>query len=162
MRRTLSEKNRRDLKDQCKMGVSISLMVFVLTSLVGVTIYEMMFDLDDSTINSKMDISITVGVLFFAVLLNFVINYKYYSDLRNNEKVLHTKKLTNKSKSIDPITITAANLSKGYINRFEFIVDNMKFRVDEQLYKSCAGGDQLIFSYAPKSNYLLDIEKVNS
>jgi hypothetical protein len=159
MRKRLTEKNRKDIKNQCKMGLVISLMVFMIASIIGVTVYELMFDLDSTTLNTKMAISIVIGVLFFAVLLNFLINYKYYSDLRNNEKLLLTKKLTRKSKLIDPMDFKGANLSKGYIKRFEFIVDNVKFIVDEKLYKSCADGDKLIFSYALKSKYLLDIEK---
>ena len=159
MRKNLTEKNRMDIKNQCKMGLGISLMIFMLASLIGITVYEMMFDSNNIGLNSKMAVSIVAGVLCLAVLLNFIINYKYYSDLRNNEKVLLTKKLTAKSKSIDPAVIIGANLSKSYINRFEFIVDNMEFQVDEKLYKSCAEGDKLIFSYASKSKYLLDIEK---
>lgn len=159
MRKTLTEKNRAVIKNQCKMGLVISLMVFMFASIIGITVYETMFDSDSTALNTKMAISIVVGVLFFALLLSFLINYKYYSDLRNNEKVLFTKKLTSKSKSIDPIAFKGANLSKSYLNRFEFVVDNLKFRVDEELYKSCAEGDRLIFSYASKSKYLLDIEK---
>ncbi len=159
MRRQLTEQNRSDLKNQCKMGISISIMAFMFVTLIGVTVYEMLFDVDRTALNSKMDILIAVGVLLFAVLLQFLINYKYYSDLRNNEKVLQTKILADKSKSIDPVSLKGANFTKGYINRFEFIVDNIKFRVDEELYKSCKEGDKLIFSYAPKSKYLLNIEK---
>ncbi len=159
MRRQLTEKDRSDIINQCKMGISISLMVFMFVTIIGVTIYEMAFDSDSTALNSKMDISIAVGVFFFAVLLQFLINNKYYSDLRNNEKVLDTKTLADKSKSIDPMTLKGVNFSKGYINRFEFIVDNIKFRVDKELYESCEEGDKLIFSYAPKSKYLLNIEK---
>lgn len=160
MRKNLTEKNRTDIKNQCKMGLSISLMAFVFVALIGITIYEIIFDSDSTALNTKMAISIVVGALLFAVLLNFLINHKYYSDLRNNEKVLQTKQLTSKLMSIEPNAFKEANLSKGYVNRFEFIVDNTKFLVDEELYESCIEGDKLIFSYALKSNYLLDIEKV--
>lgn len=162
MRKNLTEKNRKDIKNQCKMGLSISLMVFFLASFIGITVYELMFDSDNTALNTKMAILIVVGVLFFAVLLSFLINYKYYSDLRNNEKLLLIKKLTSKSKSIEPISFKGANLSKSYLNRFEFIVDNTKFLVDEELYKSCIERDKLTFSYALKSKYLLDIEKVKT
>lgn len=159
MRKNFTENDRKVVKNQCKMGLSISLMVFILATLIGITVYEAMFDSDSTALNSQMAIFIAGGVLFFAVLLNFLINYKYYSDLRNNVKELHIKKLAGKSKSIDPIDFKGANLSKGYINRFEFVVDNMKFIVDEELYENCADGDKLVFWYAPKSKYLLNIEK---
>jgi hypothetical protein len=159
MRKSLNEKNRTDIKNQCKMGLGISLMVFMLFSIIGITVYELMFDPDSTALNSQMAISIVIGVLFIAVLLSFLINHKYYSDLRNNEKVLFTKRLSGKTKSIDPVAFKGANLAKAYSNRFEFVVDNVKYRVDEQLYKSCAEGDTLLFSYALKSKYLLDIEK---
>lgn len=102
MRKNLTETNRKDIKNQCKMGLSISLMAFVFVTLIGITIFEIMFDSDSTALNTKMDISIVVGALLFAALLNFLINHNYYSDLRNNEKVLHTKQLTSKSKSIEP------------------------------------------------------------
>ncbi len=159
MHKNLTEKNRKDIKNQCKMGLGISLIVFMLATPIGITVYEIMFDSDSTALNTRMAILIVVGVLFFAVLLSFLINYKYYSDLRNNEKVLFTKKLSSKLKSIEPISFKGANLSKSYLNRFEFIVDNTKFLVDEELYKNCVEGDKLIFSYALKSKYLLDIEK---
>lgn len=159
MYRNLTERNRKDLKNQCKMGFVICLVVFMLTTVVGITVYEVVFDPGNTGLNPEMSISIAGGVLLLSVLLKFLINHKYYSDLRNNKKVLLTKKLAGKSKSLDSFGFKEANLSKGTINRFEFIVDDIKFRIDESLYQSCADGDKLVFSYAPKSKYLLDIEK---
>lgn len=159
MRKSLTEKNRQDLKNQCKMGLSISIMAFMFATLIGITVYEMAFDVDKTGLNAKMDISIAASFFLLAAVVNFVINHKYYSDLRTNQKVLYTKKLEAKSKSIDSVGINTPNPAKGYFNRFEFEVDNVKFLVDEELFASCEEGDELILSYASKSKYFLGIEK---
>ena len=133
----------------------------MLITVIGVTIYESSFDSDPNALNTKMAVLISIGTLTFSILLNFLINHRYYADLRNNQKVQIIKTLMSKSKSIDSAAGRANGLTKAYINRFEFCVDDIKFRVDKELFESCSEGDKLIFNYAAKSEYLLGIEKVN-
>ena len=161
MRKSLSVEDIKDLRNQSRMGLSISILVFILITIIGVTIYESSFD-SDLGLNTKMAVLISVGTLTFSILLNFLINHKYYSDLRNNEKVQITKTLMSKSKSIDSAAGRAGGLTKAFINRFEFCVDDIEYRVDKELFESCTEGDKLIFNYAAKSEFLLGIEKVKN
>lgn len=161
MRKSLTTKDRKDLSNQCRMGIGISIMVFILVTIIFVTIYESIFDLNPTSLNTKMAVLISIGTLTFSILLTFLINHRYYADLRNNEKVQMKKTLMNKSKNIDSAAGRGSSMTKAYINRYEFCVDDIKFRVDKELFESCSEGDKLIFNYAAKSDYLLGIEKVN-
>ncbi|WP_319479886.1 hypothetical protein [uncultured Draconibacterium sp.] len=142
--------------------MSLSLLVFVLTTIIGVTIYELFFDLNSNGLNIKMAGLIVGGTLSSSVLLNFLICNKYYRDLQFNEKVQVLKTLISKSQN-DIYNTSALNsgMSKAYTEKFEFVVDDTKFDVDKDLFERCSEGDQLIFNYAPKSEYLLSIEKGN-
>ncbi len=162
MHRGLTETDKKSLRNQCKMRMSLSLLVFVLTTIIGVTIYELFFDLNSNGLNIKMAGLIVGGTLSSSVLLNFLICNKYYRDLQFNEKVQVLKTLISKSQN-DIYNTSALNsgMSKAYTEKFEFVVDDTKFDVDKDLFERCSEGDQLIFNYAPKSEYLLSIEKGN-
>jgi hypothetical protein len=159
MRRSLTTKDKKDLRNQCRMGLGISLLFFMLTTIIGVTIYELAFNLNPNTLNTRMAISISIGTLTFSTILSFLINHKYYMDLLSHEKFQEIKTLVGKCKTIDYAAGRGYSMTKAYINRYEFIVDNIKFRVEQELFESCSEGDKLIFNYATKSNYLLSIEK---
>jgi len=160
MHRGLTKKDKGDLRNQCKMGISLSLLVFVLTTIIGVTIYELFFDSNPNALNTKMVISISIGTLVISIMLSFLINGKYYRDLQFNEKIQTTKTLMSKCKTTDYIaSLRGSSMSKAYIERFEFVVDHIKFNVDKELFERCTEGDELIFNYALKSQYLLSIEK---
>jgi len=162
MHRGLTKTDRKNLRDQCKMGLILSLLVFVLATVIGVTIYELSFDTNPNGLNLKVAGLITIGTLCSSVLLNFLICNKYYRDLQFNEKVQVIKTLMNKSKStIYHASALGSNVSKAYTEKFEFVVDGIIFNVDKELFEHCDEGDQLIFNYAPKSEYLLSIEKGN-
>ena len=144
------------------MGLVISLFICLLASIVGITIYETVIDTDPEGINITMAILISAGALVFSILLNLLINYRYYIDLRIREKVLLVKTLKSKSKKVDYAGGRGKGVPNAFINRYEFIVDDIAFRVDKDLFESCSEGDELFFSYAPKSQYLLCIEKSRS
>jgi len=160
MRRGLSKTDKKVLRDQCKTGIGLCILVFVFTTILGVTIYELFFDLNPDALNTKMVILISIGTLIFSVTLNILINYKYYRDFQFNEKIQEIKTLTSKSKTTEYVaSLPGAGLSKAGIVRFELLVDDIKFDVDKELFERCTDGDKLIFSYALKSLYLLSIEK---
>ncbi|MCK3686187.1 hypothetical protein [Maribellus sp. YY47] len=159
-RRGLSKTDRKVLRNRCQTGLGFSILVFVFTTILGVTIYELIFDLNPDAINTKMVIFISIGTLIFSGTLNFLINHKYYRDLQFNEKIQVPKTLTGKSKTVDYVysTLDTSSPNANTI-RFEFLVDDIKFNVDKELFEQCADGDKLIFNYALKSQYLLSIEK---
>lgn len=160
MHRGLTETDKKNLRNQCKMRMSLSLLVFVLTTIIGVTIYELFFDLNSNGLNIKMAGLIVVGTFSIMLLLSFLMCYKYYQDLQFNEKVQVIKTLMSKSQNdIYHASAIRSGISKAYTEKFEFVVDDIKLDVDKELFELCAEGDQLIFNYAPKSEYLLSIER---
>ncbi|MDX8337689.1 hypothetical protein SLH46_00750 [Draconibacterium sp. IB214405] len=160
MHRGLTKNDKKNLRNQCKMGMGLSLLVFVFATIIGVTIYELFIDSDPNGLNIKMTGLIAIGTFSSSVLLNLLICNKYYRDLQFNEKVQVVKTLVNKSKStIYHASAPGSNISKAYTEKFEFVVEGIKFNVDKELFEYCAEGDQLIFNYAPKSEYLLSVEK---
>lgn len=159
MRKSLSSKDREVLRNLCRMGLVISLMVCMFIIIVGVTVYESYVDLDPETLNTKMVVLISMAAFLISSLLNLLLYYKYYADLQVNEKIIVEKSLQGKSKTMDSGSGGGGGLSRTYIIRYEFVVDDIKFGVDEKLFESCSEGDKLIFSYASKSKYLLTIEK---
>lgn len=161
--RGLTKNDKKNLRNQCKMGLSLSLLVFVFATIIGVMIYELAIDSDPNGLNIKMAVLIAIGAFFISVLLNLMIGYKYYRDLQFNEKVQVVKTLMSKSNTdVYHASAPRSGISKAYNEKFEFVVDDVKFDVDKELFERCAEGDQLIFNYAPKSEFLLSIEKSNS
>ncbi len=134
------------------MSYLISAILFIFGTIAGVTIYELYFDSNPDAINQKMAVTIGLAVLFFSVALFFIINWKYYSDIRTNEKIQLKKILQDKKIIKDYYKNTVSR-------KFTFIVDDINITVTQELFDSCNKGDSLIFNYAPKSKFLLGIEK---
>ncbi len=152
MLRSLSTKDIKILRNQCSMSYLISTILFIFSTIIGVTIYELYFDTNPRAINYQMAVTISLAAVFLSVIVFFGLNWKYYSDIQNNEKVQTIKTLQNKNKITDyyKTTITL---------KYVFVVDNINLTVNKDLFESCNIGDKLIFNYAPKSKFLLSIEK---
>ncbi|WP_319591843.1 hypothetical protein [uncultured Draconibacterium sp.] len=160
MHRGLTKSDKKILRNQCKMGLSLSLLVFIFATIIGITMYELIFDTNPGGLNGKMAVSIAIGALICSVLLNFLINHKYYRDLQFNEKTQIIRTLVSKSERKDYHAASPrSGMSKAYNEIYEFIVDDVKFDVDKELFERCSEGDKLILNYALKSQYLLSIEK---
>ncbi len=152
MHRSLSTQDLKDLRNQCSMSYLISTILFIFGTITGVTIYELYFDSKPQAINYQMAFTIGLAVLFLSVILFFRLNWKYYSDILNSEKIQTIKTLQNK----DIIT----DYYKTLVTlKYVFTVDNVNLTVNKDLFDSCNIGDKLIFNYAPKSKFLLSIEK---
>lgn len=134
------------------MSYLISTILFIFGTIIGVTIYELYFDANPGAINYQIAVIIGLAVLFLSVILFFRLNWKYYSDILNNEKIQTIKTLQNK----DIIT----DYYKTMVTRkYVLTVDNVNLTVNKDLFDSCNIGDKLIFNSAPKSKFLLSIEK---
>nr|WP_321354047.1 hypothetical protein [uncultured Draconibacterium sp.] len=160
MHRGLTKTDKKNLRNQCKMGLILSLLVFVFATIIGVTIYELSFDSDPNGLNIKMAASIAIVTLILSALLNLLLNRKFYRDLQFNEKIQIIRTLMSKSERKDYHAASPrSGMSTAYNEIYEFVVDDVKFDVDKELFDRCTEGDQLILNYAPKSEYLLSIEK---
>jgi hypothetical protein len=152
MHRSLSTQDIKDLRNQCSMSYLISMILFILGTIIGVTIYELYFDSNPLAINYQIAVIISFAVLFLSVLVFLGLNRKYYSDILNNEKIQTIKTLQNKDIITDYYKTTVTL-------KYVLTVDNIDLAVNKDLFDSCNIGDKLIFNYAPKSKFLLSIEK---
>jgi hypothetical protein len=152
MHRSLSKQDIKDLRNQCSMSYLISTILFIFGTIIGVTIYELYFDANPGAINYQIAVIIGIAVLFLSVIVFFRLNWKYYSDILNNEKIQTIKTLQNK----DIITDYYKTM---VTRRYVLTVDNVNLTVNKDLFESCNIGDKLIFNSALKSKFLLSIEK---
>lgn len=152
MHRSLTTQDIKDLRNQCSMSYLTSTILFILGTIIGVTIYELYFDSNPQSINYQIAVIIGFTVLFLSVIVFLGLNWKYYSDIRNSEKIQTIKTLQNKNIVTDYYKTTVTL-------KYVFTVDNINLTVNKDLFDSCNIGDKLIFNYAPKSKFLLSIEK---
>ncbi len=147
------------------MGYVIPLMLFILGTFIGGAIYELNFNANSSGLNLKIDLIIALGILIISFLVSHLMNNKLYSDIRNNEKISETKIIQRKFAKIDyeagsgNMTTLPHNNPMKEFTRYDLIIDNTKYRIDKELFDKCSDGDEVLFFYAPKSKYLLGIEK---
>jgi len=165
MRLQLTEKDIKDLKYQCRMGYILPFLIFILGSIIVGSIYELNFTTNNNGLNFKIDFLISMVFAIISLLVSYIINKKYYSDLRNNEKESEIKIIQRKTEKKDyeagsgnMTTLPHDNPMKEFI-RYDFIIDYTNYRVDKELFELCSNGDEVLFFYAPKSKYLLSIEK---
>ncbi len=165
MRTQLTEKDIKELKCQCRMGYVLPAMVFILGTLIVVAIYELNFNKHTKGLNLELDLFITLGFLIVSFIISYLMNRKYYADIRKDEKVAKTKTVQEKTGKKDfeagsgNVTTLPHNRPMNEFARYDLVVENVKYRVDKELYDKCSAGDEVLFFYAPKSNYLLSIEK---
>jgi len=165
MRLRLTEKDIKELKYQCRMGYVLSAMIFILGTFIGGAIYGLNINTNSEGLNLEIDLLIALGFLIISFFVSYIMNGKYYSDIRNNEKISETKIIQRKIDKKDyeagsgNMTTLSHNNPMKEFTRYDLIIENTKYRVDKILFDICADGDEVLFYYAPKSKYLLSIEK---
>ena len=165
MRLQLTEKDIIDLKYQCRMGYILPSMIFILGTIIFGLIYELNYNSNADGFNFNIDLIIAMVFLIISILDSYLMNYKYYVDIRNNEKVAETKTVQRKidikdfeAGSGNMTTLPHNNPMNEFI-RYDLVIENTKYRVEKELFEKCSMGDEVLFFIAPKSNYLLSIEK---
>lgn len=165
MRLQLTEKDIKELKFQCRMGYVLPFIIFILGTFILGAFFELYFNTNKEGLNLKIDSLIVLGFAIFSMLLSYIMNRKYYSDIRSNEKVSVIKTIQRKIEKKDyeagsgNMTTLPHNNPMIEFIRYDLIVENTKYRIDKELYEMCSDGDEVLFYYAPKSKYLLSIEK---
>jgi hypothetical protein len=164
MRKTLTAQDIKDLRYQCRMGYVIPFFFFVLGSLLVSAIVDFIFNQDIDSLNNIHMLLVIGSMFILSIFINFKMNGKYISDIRNNEKILVTKTIQQRKSKIDAeagsgnmTTLPHNNLMKEFI-RYDIIIENTLYRIDKELFENCANGDQVYFHVAPKSKFRLKIE----
>ena len=155
MKKNLTKTDVQVLRSRCSLGYFIAFAIFILGEFIGITIYESFIDAKPGVVNYQMALVIGVALLLLSVITLFILNRKYFIDLRNNEKIQILKTLQNKNSTTDYYKNTITR-------RLYFEVDNVQLEVDKNMYESCESGDKLTLNYAPKSKLLLGFEKYKS
>ncbi len=152
----LTEKDRQELKLQCRMGYIIG-GLFVLLLLSFFLFYH--FVLNYFT-ELQWIILIPTAIFIGGFLIMFLINRKYYIDLRNERKEIILKVLDQKieTKDYEPGSGGRYREMNSFM-RYDFIVDNVRYRVDKELFEKCEEGEMIEFNSAKTSNHLLGITK---
>ncbi len=158
----LTEKDIKELKYQCRMGYVLPAMILILSTFIGGAIYELNFNTESKGLNIDIDLLIALGFLIISLFISNLMNKKYYSDIRNNEKIAETKiiqkKIFQKDYEAGSGTLCIGQEMNEF-TRYDLIIDNIKYRIDKELFDICSDGGEVLFFYAPKSKYLLGIEK---
>lgn len=156
----LTKKEVKELKYQCRMGYILPSMIFVIG-----TVLSMMFLWKIIEGDIKIIFYVVFGLLVISALISYIMNRKYYADIKINKKTSVAKVIQKKVETKDfeagsgNMTTLPHNNPMNEFMRYDLIVENTKFRVDKELFESCSEGDEVLFLYAPKSKFLLGIEK---
>ena len=160
-RKTLTRSDKKELKYQCRMGYIIPVLIFIIGTGVIFAIY--LSSLDNLLENFDIEIFTLLLVILavLSVVISFSMNKKYFADIRNNEKLIETKTIQKKLYDSDSEagsgTFHAAQNMKKF-DKYEIVVENVRHRVDKDLFDHCNEGDKVLFSYGPVSSYLINIE----
>lgn len=164
MTRKLTDTNIKELRYANRSGYVIGFFSIIVSS----AIYGFAFISID--INSYM-LYILLGVLT-GFLIMWIINRKFWEDLKNRRKDILIKKVQNKNSNVS----YEAGSSIGYSFKenksahfrgqkehdiYNLIIDNYRYKVKKELYDLVEIGDEVEFHYASKSKFLLSINKKN-
>ena len=164
MRTPLSAQDIKDLKYQCRMGYVIPFFFFVLGSFLVSAVVDYIFNPDSVSLNNNHMFLVIGGMFILSVFMNFKMNGKYISDIRNNEKILEPKLIQRKESKNDAeagsgnMTTLPHNNPMKEFKRYDLIIENTRYRIDKDLYENCVNGAEVYFHIAPKSKFRLKIE----
>jgi len=158
--RSLNKDEIKELRLRCRMGYIIPFFTFVIGSFLLLAIVSVFFYSETEEFGD-MPIIVITACFFLSVILSYRMNYKYYFDIRNREKVQEVKIIQKKELKRDWEAGSGTLYIGQKMNGFEslsIIVDNYRYRVSKEIYMNCKEGDEILFNYGPKSKYRLDIE----
>ena len=159
MKKALTQSDIEELRYQCRMGYLLPAMFFLLGNILVGGACFVNFGSDGTTIEMLLIIVVVFACL--ALLMGYKMNWKYISDIAYMEKQVVTKIIQRKEAKRDYEAGSGTMYLGQEMNGFDsysIIVENTRYRVDEELYLACAEGGEVLFNYAPKSRYRLSIE----
>lgn len=161
MKQNLTEKERKILKYSTRTGYIFGAFIFILIVLAYI-----LTKIDILRITS--DYLFLIGVLF-CIMIVWLVNRKWWIDLRNNEKEVVTKRVNKKESKVEFAAGSSVGISttgkksplfleqKSYVE-YSLIIENVRYKVDKEVWEKVKEKDEVEFHYAPKSKYLLGIQ----
>ncbi len=165
MRAELTEEDIKELKNSCKPGIVIPFLFFFIGSAI-IFMFEYQIELNPKTFFTVKELFISSIIFYFfiCILIGYLMIRKYVTDIRNGEKEIEVKIVMQKESKEDYEAGSGSTNSVIYtkeMNSFtncSIIVDNTRYRVDEDFYKLVKVGDEVCFNYGPISRDLIKIE----
>ncbi len=158
MTKPLTEQDRKDLKYQCRMGYVLPGLLFIISA----SLLVLVAFTKDVEFSSGYFIMSALATVFIAVVFSLRMNKKYYIDIKNNIKAIDIKPIDQKEKKLDyeagSGTVGSAGKKMKEFDKYSFVVENVRYDVEKELFEKCEEGDEVVFYFAPASMFLLSIE----
>ncbi len=149
------------LKYQFRPGILFPLMLLV----PGVVVVGVISNMNpELLLLTGIDFTwfLMVVVIGLAALMHFTMTRNYRADIKNKVKNVFLKPIQKLEEKRD-FEAGSGTLYVGQeMNAFKtyyVIVDNVRHRIDEEVYKELDPNGEVAFHYAPVSNYLIKIDK---
>ncbi|MDY6799704.1 MAG: hypothetical protein SVU94_00610 [Bacteroidota bacterium] len=163
MKRKLTPQDRKKLKASARVGFIISFLFFLL-SLAPWIVAIIKND------EGNLKYLTPVGILISVIIL-WLVNRKFWSDLRTGKKDVLIKTIDKKTAQKDYEAGSSAGFSTNgkksafykemnAFTNYAIIVENVKYRVNKELWDKVNEKDEVEFHFAPNSKELLAIKKV--
>jgi len=155
MSHLLDEKDIKELRLQCRMGIILPALLFIIINVATV----LFFVVQKMEIESSAIFLSLIGSALLTGLLSYLMNRKYWSDIKNCVKTYEIKTISGKEIKNDYEAGSGAidgNMNAFY--RYDLIIENTRYRVERELFENCVPGDEVVFFYGPKSRLMLQIE----
>lgn len=152
MKTNLTEEDIKNFKNELRPGLIFSLF-FSVFGIAGSILYYA----DNDIMSSAL---VFAGTILFCSMVYFLINRKKLSDISNKEKILKIKIIDKKVSKTDwEVGSGSLGQEMNAFDIYNFFIEGVTYTVDKELYETCNAGDEVVFHIAPKSQYLLKIEK---
>ncbi len=163
-KRKLTPPDRKKLKYATRTGYAFGGLIIIATLATYLIIVF--------ALNKTVPLYFFLPGLALALLTGWLINRKWWTDLKINEKIIINKKAA-KKESVESYAAgssvgisTSGKKSPLYSGRsskmkYFFIIENTRYEVDQQLWNDVQENETVEFHYASKSNDLLGIYKRN-
>jgi len=156
----MNDADRKLIQYQCRAGFVVPSLLFFSSLLVSFA-----FLVNKKSLNSDKEFVFIIWLLISlvaAILISFIMNRKYYQDLRFGEKECKKKIIQN---TIQRTEYEAGSGVVGHsamemkaFTRYDIIVENIAYQVEVDFYLHSKKGDAVLFYYASKSRFLLGFE----
>ena len=131
------------------MGYILPFFTFIIGTSILIAIISTVFYSESEDLGN-MPIIVIISGFILSFLLSYKMNYKYYIDIRNKEKIQKVKIIQKKEQKKDweagSGTLYIGQEMKGF-ESLSIIVENYRYRVDKEIYMNCKEGEEILFKW---------------
>jgi len=171
MKRNLTNSDIKEIKHQTRMGYILSFLIFLIVGLFGVFLF-FNYDSKIGTFDNQYITIFYIILTAISIAISFLINRKYFKDLKNGDKIIKTEKVYKKENRMSYeagsgnlyIPILGFLFPKTWSQEMKphflvyLIINNYRYKVDKTLFDNVKEGDYVKMHYSTYSNTLLRIE----